>query len=552
MALTIAIDGYGVVADADGLTDGQGGTWRELGGGTIAFNPDVYLYEDAGGAGSIGSKYANKTGYTYVDGITALDFLTALANAEDNFIYLLVNIQSKGAFATLATNGLAAMIGSATGDSREWKIAGSDDANGWTGGWKCFVIDPQIIAGTVLNGTPDMTAVDTIGIWIDTDVSVRADSIFISQINCGKGVTCTGSPTVTGGAMDELVDWCTDYANRAFGALEKRGSTAFQKGGITVGDGTTATTFSAYGNNIECEESSFWNGSAWVSSYPSTANFIKTLANAALDLQDVNWSGFADNKLEIDTSVGNASSVKGGVLKLLRALSIKASDTFNGVVFTENDALTLSVGTFTACTFNNVQPMTMTGATIAGGTVKNNASSSGALVISAPAQMNALSNISFEDNNRCIEITTAGDYTFNGHQFGTNTIQVNFSGTGTCNITPSNGCNVVQGNCEATGGGTINVNATAYNFTINVNPTPSPNYEWRIYTVDAKGSMTGAVEIDGAESATGASFLISHTYTSQAVAVQIISDDYEEFLQYYTLEQATQTQDANLELDTND
>lgn len=364
MALTITYDGYGVVANADlklNDTGGSGtGDWKELGGGTISENPDVYLFSGATVPASIGSKYASKTGYTYIDGITALDF--GVSGAQENeMIYMWINIQSAGAFAPLATNGLAAMIGSATGDSYEWKIAGSDDANEWTGGWKLFVIDPTVNTGTVLNGTPLLTAVDTIGIWIDTDVSVRADSIFQSQIICTRGLVVTGSPTIVGDGLDEIVTWSTDYVNRAAGVFQRRGNTYFALGGLTVGDGSTATTLSTTGDSVEYEESSFWNGSAWVSSMPSTVNFIKTTANAAIVSQDSGYAGFIDNKLEIDTSLGNASSFKGGSLKLLRNIIVKATDVFDGVVFSNNDSLTLGAATYDNNTFNTSGTLILSG-----------------------------------------------------------------------------------------------------------------------------------------------------------------------------------------------
>jgi len=178
--------------------------------------------------------------------------------------------------------------------------------------------------------------------------------------------------------------------------------------------------------------------------------------------------------------------------------------------------------------------ITPNGATITGTTVANCADASGTLVINSPAEMAALSEMIFNDNNRAIEITAAGTYAFDGHLFSTNTKEVNFSGTGTCTINPSNGCNVVQGNCEATGGGTIVVNAVQNTFKFTLSPSIT-GYEWRVYTVTAVGSMAGASEIDGEETASADNQTVSHTYTSQAIAVQIIDDGYIESISYFTL-----------------
>ena len=92
MALTIAIEGKGVIANCDSLTADTGGagtgTWHELGGGSISLNPDVYLY----GSNSIGSQYASKSGWTYFDEKTGLDFTPTTGTETDQFIYIWVNI----------------------------------------------------------------------------------------------------------------------------------------------------------------------------------------------------------------------------------------------------------------------------------------------------------------------------------------------------------------------------------------------------------------------------------------------------------------------------
>lgn len=349
MALTITFDGTGIVAYADGrASDTGGGSWGELGGGTVADNPDVYIY----GSQSIASKYASKNGYTYYTDNGTINYPTT-----SDLMYVLVNIQSNGAFLTYndaagTYNGSFNVVaGQDTNNLRHWNVASKGASNGWTGGWKCFVVDPTITTGTETDGTPTNTAIDVYGVWIDTDVSVRAESIFQSMIIAAKGAIVTGTPTITGGGFDELAVWCTDYTNRAFGLIEIRGTTYFQKGGITVGDGTTSTTFEVDGNVVECEESSFYNGTTWVTSYPSDANYIVTTANASLDFVNVTYSGYTDNKLQIDISLGNASSFAGGVIKLLGAISVKSTDTFDAVVFSTNDALNLGTASYDNCTF---------------------------------------------------------------------------------------------------------------------------------------------------------------------------------------------------------
>ena len=356
MALVITFDGTGIVAYANGATtDTGGGAWGELGAGTVGDTPDVYLY----GSNSFGSKYASKDGRTYYQDDTTLNFSTT-----GELLYMLVNIQSNGAF-TLYNDGgtflgpFNAIIGSSTGDLYHWNIASKGASNGWTGSWKAFVIDPTMTTGTESEGTPDLTVVNTYGVWIDTDVSVRADSIFQSMIVSAKGAIVTGSPTVAAEGWDELAIWCTDYTARAFPLLEIRGETYFMKGALTVGDGSTLTVFSANGSSIECEESSFYNGTAWISTMPADANKVVTTINASIDWTNVSIKGYTDNKLTINTSVGNASTVNGGSIKLTSTFICKSTDVFDSVIIGEYDARTLGQEEYVNCTFDGSSSLTI-------------------------------------------------------------------------------------------------------------------------------------------------------------------------------------------------
>jgi hypothetical protein len=258
MALTIGLNGLGIIANCDGDTDSAGGTWAESGGGTVGTNPDEYLF----GSSSIGSQYASKSGFTYFTSNTIMDFTPVTGAQAGQFIYIWVNISAGGALDILANNGLSIIIGSDTSNYRTYKIAGSDDTNGWSGGWKLFVIDPTIAGSIADVGTFNLATIDTIGIWIDTIVSVRADSMWIDQIAVADGIRVTGTSTT---AWQDVVDYCTDYTNRAWGIFQEREGVFYSYGKTYIGDtGQTAiTSFKDSGKVIQFGDSEFWNGSAW-------------------------------------------------------------------------------------------------------------------------------------------------------------------------------------------------------------------------------------------------------------------------------------------------
>ena len=103
-------------------------------------------------------------------------------------------------------------------------------------------------------------------------------------------------------------------------------------------------------------------------------------------------------------------------------------------------------------------------------------------------------------------------------------------------------------------GATVNVVAGQKTFTQTISPIPTPDYEYRLYTVTAEGSLDGSVEItaEGEERATTGSHSYTHSETNQPIAVQIISNDYVEKISYYTLTAADLSVTINLEINTND
>ena len=103
-----------------------------------------------------------------------------------------------------------------------------------------------------------------------------------------------------------------------------------------------------------------------------------------------------------------------------------------------------------------------------------------------------------------------------------------------------------------TGNGQTNIqNNKLFTFTLNPSVT---GYEWRIYTINAKGSLTGASEIAGEENATSDTQTYSYNYTSdQIIAVQILAtdQDYVESVTYYDLTNNDQSVTINLKKDEN-
>lgn len=111
---------------------------------------------------------------------------------------------------------------------------------------------------------------------------------------------------------------------------------------------------------------------------------------------------------------------------------------------------------------------------------------------------------------------------------------------GTLTINAKNGTNLTSSGCTSAGGTVIVTNPKVFKFTLNPSIT---GYEWRIYSVTAMGSLAGAVELDGEESASVDNQTYNYEYSSDVIiAVQILAilQDYEESVTYYRLSNSDQ------------
>lgn len=264
MALTISIEGKGVIANADALTNDTGGTgtgdWGEDGGGSISLTEDVFLYGDSCIAGA----YSNKSGYQYFNlgAGNQLDFDVSGAE-EGQHIYIWIHCPTIGLLETKSNKGLAIRLGTSLSDYREYLIAGSDDANGWNGSWKCFVIDPTKTGSVNDTGSYDCGSIQYLGVWIEAAGLAKGDNIFISRIAVGFGLRIAGTSTQ---GWKDVVDYCTDYPNRAWGMFQEREGIYYSYGKSYIGknDQAAAVSFVDASRIIQFGTSEYWSGSAWV------------------------------------------------------------------------------------------------------------------------------------------------------------------------------------------------------------------------------------------------------------------------------------------------
>jgi len=450
MALTIAWEGIGVIANASSVTESIGtGTnqWNEDGSGTDSWTTDTFLQ----GGECFAGAYSNKSGQQYYRTSTAYNFGSG-GNAEGQLIYVWVNCPTIGLLQTKATKGLAIRIGTSLTAYNDYTVAGSDDSNGWLGDWKCFVIDPTKTATATGGGGATITNINYIGVWIDTSAIARGDNIFIDTIAIGKGLRVTGTSTT---GWQDIKDYASAYATRAWGVYDAR-EKFFGKIYIGSSAQTAITQFSDTGQTIQFGDCEYWSGSAWVSSLPVTAHgiVIEDATGFRTEFKDgvivgtdngragSTFSGNSNENVSFNASgLTNAASFlkmyattfkgfKGGI----KLHNDADSEFFGGVITTSGQFDPAGAPSIRNCIFSATTD-----------------SYSGGLINGAALLWNSntdiqdcqfIANVDATSNPHGIEHPAAGSITYTGLTFSGNDKQILFTAaSGNLNITATGGTN---------------------------------------------------------------------------------------------------------------
>jgi hypothetical protein len=303
MALTITIEGKGVIANSDALVNDTGGTgtgdWLEDGLGSMSLSTETYLY----GSSCVATAYSNKAGWSYFDigSGNELDFTTTTGTEEGQLVYMWVFFPTPGLGESVTNGGFQLRIGSDTSNYRSWIVSASDDLNGWYGDWKCFVIDPNTTGSVTDTGTYNVASCRLFGFYLDATATAKGDNLFIDQIAVGKGLRITGTSTT---GWKDVVDYCTDYPNRAWGMMQERDGIYYAYGNIYIGDSTQAanTSFSDSGRIIRFATTQYrTSGGTWATTIPAgwagiyfedaTATYTTTFTDGVIVGSDAGRSG---------------------------------------------------------------------------------------------------------------------------------------------------------------------------------------------------------------------------------------------------------------------
>ena len=443
MALTITIEGKGVIANSDSIaSDTAGGSWAEDGLGTMSLSTETYLY----GSSCVATAYSNKAGWSYYDigSGNELDFTPTTGTEAGQFIYMWIFFPTPGLGETVANGGFTIRIGNDASNYRDYMVSASDNLNGWYGDWRCFVIDPTK-SGTVADtGTFNLASVRRFGCYVDATANAKGDNLFIDQISVGSGLRITGTSTT---GWKDIVDYCTDYPNRAWGMMQEREGIYYIYGNIYIGDSTNQAanvSFTDSARILQFGDTEYYSGTAWVTTMPTTANgitiedhtsYTTTFSDGVIVGSDNGRSGSTiigntNQNVSLDLYGGNNT----GSITTLYGTTIKDC---SGSINSGND----SDHKFYGCTFVGCNQFDPVGAPV----IRNctfaelyddgtgNASKNSALLWNSNIN---IQNCNFIANNHSstdiahgIEHDAAGSVTYTNLYFSGNEVDVHFSAT---------------------------------------------------------------------------------------------------------------------------
>jgi hypothetical protein len=441
---------------------------------------------------------------------------------------------SGGLLNTFAAGGIQMGISDGANECF-WYLAGRDT---YPGGWINLVVDVSSTPDTGIKPTA-MNAITSITVRNNQTGGKNVDNVWIDNLCLCDGLIVYGDD---GDYFDfEDIFLGDDAAALGIGIIRKIGGQYFSTGSIEYGDsaGTNGCKFQAKSQVLVFENRKV-NADLYsldvVDNGTGTTEFITGDKSGTVGVQGCTIR-VADEDQTPKFDIDGATDTDVDNFKLYGTAFFGADDIEFPATATNVEIISCS---FEYC--DMIDPGT---AEVSNCFFINTTNSGGALLLDSTSNNVSDSTFISDGTGHGVYITASGTYTFDNLQF------ISYGSTGTDNAAiynNSGGAVVVNATNGSSGltykngsGASTTVNdAKEFKFTLSPSIT---GYEWRIYEVTALGSLSGAVEKDGEESASADNQTYSYNYTTDKyIGVQIIghANDYEESITFYTLSNANQ------------
>ena len=287
-----------VTTDLTVITNGNDGTWNDIGGGSgSASEPDYFIQGTGCRSRAVSGASASRGMTVDIGAGNELDFSSGGAE-EDMLIYIWVQDYTPGLTDDLATApGLTLRISESSNngaDFAEWDVIYSDLlVPAGTEFFRIYVIDPRA-PPTRTNGTWDYNTCRQFGANLDTNATAKGQNLGVDRITYGFGeIKVTGTSDSPSSGFQEMIEanWDTVDDSVAIGSnsqsrngiFDVKGETVFVKGKLVIGDstGTLATAFRGQDTKFEWQDTFYYDGTRIRSSvgYDHNQNFTGTKIN---------------------------------------------------------------------------------------------------------------------------------------------------------------------------------------------------------------------------------------------------------------------------------
>lgn len=544
----LSVSNSGEVAAGNITTDS--GTWDESTNAS---------WDDGGAPAEETNKYINYSQCVSAQftkagqGTIMYDHTSDVTVDTDGAVLIWSFFDSPPSLSAFAAGGVKILAGEDFGNFHAWDCGGNDFEPSPIGGWYCYALNPSIGSPDDQVGTVSFPG-SMFGIAINASAQARGYPLAVNSIRVGRcTLEVTAGDATAYGTFAGMNTFDTS-TNVRYGLFINQGGAYRWQGLMSLGTAAAAVDFrDSTGASIA------------VANTPNvSANFNRieirnSSSNVEIEGLSITCPG-KNNTVAATASKGDLVVVDNATVKLT-GCSFKDMNTFtfndgtnsNDILSTKFitcGAITQGGATFTACEFNKPEsPIVVdalnviTKCTFIGASTPGHAINLGS--ISSNTSVNWDNTI---DSGTTDWIGSSGN-TAGPSGDSNDCILCNVSSGITLTINVSDTATVPT--VQNTGSGNVNIVAGQKTFSFTLNPSIT-GYEWRIYDVNATGSLTGAVELDGEETATVDNQSYSYSYVADdVIAVQIMSSNYEESITYYTLGNSDQSVTINLTLEDN-
>ena len=437
------------------------------------------------------------------------------------------------ALLTFASGGVRALIGNSFGDFKVWYVSGSDRAPAPNGGWYQYAIDPSLTGDVADIGSPS-GVLTHFGIAVNASAQTRGNPNAANAVRYGRceAIYTLGeiaNPAIFSGFA--LVD---NAAANKYGLLKDIDGGYKHQGLASFGTVANAVYFEDLNTNINIE-----NTEKVTSSFNrfEVVNATSTLKWTAISISSLGTVSRGEFEM-IDNATVQLTSC---TFTDMSTWIFQSNAVLDSTTFRRTNQITQGGATFTDCIFDKL-------------------TSAVSVVVSALADITECT-FNSDGSNHAVNLGTVSadvtmswnnllnDYAAIDGSTGNEAILVDVDSGITLTI------NVVDGATTPfvnnVGLGTVNVVAGQKTFKFTLNPSMVA-YEWRIYSVTAAGSLVGAVELAGEETAIADNQTYTYSYTvDTTIAVQILGVNYVDSPTFYVLKNANQDVVVNLKIDNN-